>query len=179
MPEYKWSEAMPATPRVPAQVFGETLERLANDQIPPRLVPPKTIVDYARSRRSPIHKLFMWDDARAGERFRWMQARKFVSVLEIVLVQVKGARAVSTRGFWSVTDGKQRGYASRHRILSERDLQLQVIHTARVELESYINKYAGVISMGTFIPQLETIVDAMRKTVSKLEARATKERHKV
>jgi hypothetical protein len=118
----------------------------------------------------------MWDDARAGERYRWSQARHYVLQLEIVLVEVKGTRAISTRGFWSVTDGKERGYASRYRIMSERDLKLQVIRTARIELESYLNRYTGVLNFGTFIPRVARLVDDMKKEFEKLEAEATKEK---
>jgi hypothetical protein len=170
MTEYRWRE-MPVVPRVDATVFGHIVEELASGG-PPHLVPPKRIVDAARPRRSPIHTLFMWDNDRAGEQFRWMQARRYVSQLEVVLVEVKGSRAISTRGFWSVQIGKDRGYVPRRRVLSERDLKLQVIATARGELESYIRKYQSVLAFGGFIPRLQTIMDDMRRALDKLQAEA-------
>jgi hypothetical protein len=163
---------MPVRPRVDAQVFGATLEQLAEQGQPPQLVPPKKIVDAARPPRAPLHKMFLWDNDRAGEQFRWMQARRFVSQLEIVLVEVKGSRAISTRGFWSVHVGKDRGYVPRHRVLSDRDLKLQVIATARSELESYIRKYQAVLTFGSFIPRLQTVMDDMRSALNKLQAAA-------
>ena len=173
MTEYRWRE-MPVQPRVDASVFGRVVEELA-DGDPPHTVPPKKIVDAARPRRSPIHMLFEWNDERAGEHFRWMQARRYVARLEVVVVEVKGARAVSTRGFWSVEIGRQRGYVPRHRILSDRDLTLQVIATARAELESYINKYAGVLAFGAYVPRLQAVLDDMRRVIGKLEEAAIAE----
>jgi hypothetical protein len=172
MARYRWQSNLPVPPRVDADVFGAVVEKLANGD-PPSTVPPRAIVDEARPRRSPIHQMFDWDDARAGEKFRAMQARKYVAQLEIVIVEVKGTRAVSTRGFFSVHDGSSRGYVPRHRILGDRDLKLQVIATARRELEIYINKYMGILSFGNFIPRLQNVMDDMRRAAVELETAAT------
>jgi hypothetical protein len=47
-------------------------------------VSPESLVDAARPANSPIHHLFEWDDAVAGERYRLEQARLYIAKVEYV-----------------------------------------------------------------------------------------------
>ena len=165
MPEYQWRRGGPK-PKVGAQVFGEVVERLAANQ-EMEAVPPRAIVDEARSRRSPIHPLFEWDNNKAGDAYRIVQARHYISSLVITRVEIAEGPAVSTRGFYSVKpEGGERGYATQQRMLSERDYRRQVLIDARRELESFLTKYMRVLILcGGTVERLNEVVDTIRDEI--------------
>ena len=48
-------------------------------------VKPSVLVDSARPETSPIHDAFEWNDAKAGEEYRLIQARQWIRRVEIVV----------------------------------------------------------------------------------------------
>jgi hypothetical protein len=165
--EYQWRELSGPKPAVEAQIFGDLLEQLANGD-DPRAVKPQQIVDAARKRGSPIRELFLWNDDEAAENYRCWQARRYLSLLQVVLVEVRQSRAISSRAFFSVTDRGERGYVPRGRVLSDRDLKRQVIASAKRELEVYVAKFAGVMALSGHIPKLEDVIADMQREIDAL-----------
>lgn len=51
-------------------------------------VTPKTLLERARPKTSPIHKLFEWDDSVAAEKHRVEQARRLIASVTITVVNV-------------------------------------------------------------------------------------------
>jgi len=47
-------------------------------------VKTKALIDAARPKTSPAHSAFCWDNEEAGERYREMQARKWIRAVTIV-----------------------------------------------------------------------------------------------
>jgi hypothetical protein len=174
MPSYKWKENIGPEPKVSADVFGQVLEDLVGDDGDPRLASPDAIVDVARPLSSPIHALFPWNDRDAAEAQRRAVARKLIGQLEIVRVRVLHGRAESARAFYSVKspDG-YRGYAPRSRILSERDLMLQVIGAAKTELENYLGKFERFLAFGRIVPRLRKTIGDMAAEIQRLSDEAT------
>jgi hypothetical protein len=77
--KYKWSKRF----SVPAQVFGEFYYSLKKRT-------PEELVRAAKSPRSPVHKLFQWDDKAAAHEHRLMQARVMVNSLQVEIISPKG-----------------------------------------------------------------------------------------
>ena len=169
--QYQWREGGPI-PKVRADVFGGVVAALA-EGAPPYTVSPKAIVDEARKRGSPIKALFNWNDATAGEAWRCAQARAYLGRLEIVIVEQRAGRATSSRAFYSVKV-KDRGYMARDRVLTDRDLRLQVIAAAKKELKSYIQKFGGVLALGNYVPRLNAVIGDMQSEIARLADVATK-----
>lgn len=48
-------------------------------------VKPSALVEAARSEGSPAHRAFEWDDSKAGEEYRLMQARQWIRRVEIII----------------------------------------------------------------------------------------------
>jgi hypothetical protein len=46
-------------------------------------VKPSALVDAARSKDSPAHSAFEWDNNKAGDEFRLMQARQYIRLVKI------------------------------------------------------------------------------------------------
>ena len=76
---YSWSKHF----GIPAQTFGEFYYGLKKRT-------PEELVKAARSARSPVHKLFEWDDRRAAVEHRLLQARVMVNSLQVEIITPKG-----------------------------------------------------------------------------------------
>ena len=77
--KYKWSRHF----GVPAQAFGEFYYGLKKRT-------PEELVRSAKSPRSPVHKLFEWDNREAGHEYRLLRARVMVNSLQVEIITPKG-----------------------------------------------------------------------------------------
>lgn len=68
--EYKWRSGHSF--KVEAKIAAEELQRIQEAH---GKLEPQTIVDEARSKNSPIHDAFEWDNNVAGDKYRLQQAR--------------------------------------------------------------------------------------------------------
>ena len=103
-------------------------------------VSPKSLVDYARSKNSPLHAHFEWDDKKAGERFRVWEARMLLRRMTIEVADVE------TREYENLTievnDKKETAYYSISKILSDDDLKKRVLKQALAQLKIFYEKYS-------------------------------------
>lgn len=77
--KYSWSRSF----GVKAQVFGEFYYSLKKRT-------PEELVKAARNKRSPVHRLFEWDDRAAAHEHRLIQARVMVNSLQVEITTPKG-----------------------------------------------------------------------------------------
>jgi hypothetical protein len=121
-----------------AQVLGQVIEQLGDTAT------PKQLVDAARSKKSPIHSLFEWDDSAAAEQYRLFQARNHINHLHIVFTTRN--EEGTTKAFHSVviSDGEssERVYASMATVADNQELADQVIAKALAELHGWKVRYA-------------------------------------
>lgn len=169
MAKYEWKPGGPK-PVVDAQVFGDVVEQIAGEL---DCAKPSDIVEAARDRKSPIHKLFNWDNDDAAELYRQQQARHFVGALQIVRVEFSKGQHISSRAFFHVRTEARGGYMGQDRILGDADLTKQVLEDARKELENYLRKFGAVMALGTLVPRLQAIVEEMRETADLILVEAT------
>jgi hypothetical protein len=170
MAQYKWRVGGPKF-KIAADTFGKAVEDIIETSID-EVAKAKRIVDVARPNKSTIHRAFQWDNEKAGELYRVDQARKYLGALEIVRVQTREGPTVSNRAFFAVRS--LHGYVQHGRVLNNNDLRIEVIASARRELETFIAKYASILNtFGNLIPKLQDIMDSMRAEVERLEAVAT------
>jgi len=66
-----------------AQPYGEELHRLA-EKAGGKLT-PHHVVKKAKSKRSPLHDYFEWNDSKAAIEYRVFQARQLMGAIEIVI----------------------------------------------------------------------------------------------
>lgn len=174
--KYKWRPGGPK-PIVEAAVFGEAMEAHGL-LIGNRPIVADDIVKIAEDPTSPIHPMFQWDNDKAASEYRKVQARHYLGSLEIVLVRSEAMPAISTKAFHVVEIAKQRGYVPTETIMSERDLRMQVLATAKRELESFLRKYTHVLSLGPagYTARIQAVVDAIKDEVDQLATDAQKRR---
>lgn len=121
--------------RQQAEALGELMERFSGK------LKPQELVDAARPKSSPIHSLFEWNDGKAADAFRLVQARHHINHLQII-VQVNGDGKV-TKAYHSVLieGDDDRTYASVAVVRRSVDLREQVVQQALRELERWTERY--------------------------------------
>jgi hypothetical protein len=93
---------------IPAQLVGETVERLARDA--GGLAPPRALWTEAEPADHPLHKMFEWNQRRAADAYRDVQARNVINSLRITDAE-SGEAAPAFVHYRVVTDeGVAEGY---------------------------------------------------------------------
>jgi len=105
-----------------AQVIGDTLDDLRSCG---EAVTPTAFLDRARPKSSPLHKLYEWDDTRAGEEWRLHQSRRFIGGVRVITVTnrpVKGFHNIEYESRTNVT----REYARHDLVVDDEDALSQI-----------------------------------------------------
>jgi hypothetical protein len=89
---YKWRRQLKAD----AQAVGEWLHALPDRSA-------EAIVNAARSKKSPAHSIFEWDDTEAARQFRLVQARVMVQSLDVEVIDGDG-EVVEVNAFIAASD---------------------------------------------------------------------------
>ena len=77
--KYTWTRRCGIAP----QVFGDFYYSLKKRT-------PEELVRAAKNKRSPVHKLFQWDDRAAAHEHRLLQARVIVNSLQVEIITPQG-----------------------------------------------------------------------------------------
>jgi hypothetical protein len=99
-------------------------------------ITPKALVDHARSKDSPIHSLFEWNNAKAAEEYRLWQARELIVTVKIDY----SGQEIQTYHNIKVVEGNQ-GYYHWDDIKKDKNLLNEVIKNAITQLEYWQSKY--------------------------------------
>ena len=79
--EVRWKNRFPSA-GVSADVAHKEIEKIkAKGDLT-----PEAVIDAARAKRNPLHKLFEWSDDVAAEKYRLIQAGRVLRSLEVVYV---------------------------------------------------------------------------------------------
>jgi Mg2+ and Co2+ transporter CorA len=141
---------------VDPQVVGEQIERLRMKR--GGSFDAADLVNEARSKYSPLHDIFEWDDTEAAELYRRQQARHLLSCVVMVSeVQTEEKESVR-RVFVSATDDGTRAYTTVSHILSNAELRakfLKKLHKELEVLQKRCEMYEDIAAM--FTPLAESI----------------------
>ena len=143
--KYSWKYGCKAS----AQMVGEQFEAIEKRD---GKLTKSAIVNAARSEDNPMHGMFEWDDAVAGELYRENQAGYYIRTLEVEIVPVgnTSGKAVTMRGFVNVTpvDTKRpevRGtFMNASRAIEQPDTYKIVLDRAKNELRMFREKYKDI-----------------------------------
>lgn len=123
------------------------------------------VLDAAKDPRCVLHTHFQWDDTKAAESFRRMQARQLI---QKCVVTIEKAPDVQIRAFVSLTPDQHAGggYRMTADVLSDDDLKAQLLHEMVVALTKW-KKQISLLDKETtaIITKLEEVVT--KKTKSK------------
>lgn len=139
-PVFGWKEAGGQFKKHDPQVIGEALEDLRLDG----LLDPDNIVAAARSPRSPLHRLFPWDDAEAAAIGRARIAGDILRSLTVRIERVHGT-PIETRAFVSVrTTTEARHFTSIDDAMSDADRREMLLQSAWNELQRWRARYGAL-----------------------------------
>lgn len=135
-----------------AEIIASFIERT----FPDGAVTAHGLLDAARSRNSPIHRFFDWNDSSAAEKYRLSQARMLI---RCVVVEVDG---VETRKYVPpvYVDGKHRAYVEIEMARHDESIWEQVLERALKEAILWKLKYGH-------LKELTIVTDAIRRVEAK------------
>jgi hypothetical protein len=125
---------------------------------------PEAILDSAKSRQSPIHDLFEWDDTHAARLYRLQQVRKALVNVRVVFVgdpNPKPRRAILRIAHARDVEGSN--YADAVTALSDEESRRFILNRALEEAQEWEERYNELVELkGVFLA-----LERARKAASK------------
>jgi hypothetical protein len=124
---------------------------------------PEAVVDFARNKKTALHKRFTWDNTAAAYQWRLHEARMIIRVSVTVISEDIG----ECRAFVSLKSDRQAdiGYRPMVSILSHEDLREQMLRDALEEIQAFKMKYKGLKELAEVFKAMDKVV--VKKSVSK------------
>jgi hypothetical protein len=117
------------------QKIGQALAKVAQEGNG-RLT-PSAVVEAATNPKSPLHRHFEWDNAKAAAAYRIDQAREIIRV-----IRIEDGEDTPQRAFLSVKDDAGVSYRTAAEVAGSLDLQIAVLKQAERDLDAFKRRYA-------------------------------------
>jgi hypothetical protein len=133
---------------IDAETAGKELERIEKKY---NGMDAKKVVDESRDKKAILHKCFEWDDKKAAEGYREVQAKEIIRhliIVEVIEDKEKRSENIETRAFVSVKSDDEKHkkkYVSLSNAMSDEYYKQQLIMQAINELQSFKQKYKDLI----------------------------------
>ena len=147
---YKWSET--ARQNVAAQKVGTEIEKIVAKTGD---ISARDLVQAASKKRSPLHKLFTWDDHVAADLYRRTQARHVLNSLRVV-VESNGEE-IPVIAYVSVTVNESPSYVTTATAMSEEQYRKEVLNDALRALTGIQKRYNDLIELQPVFKAIEKI----------------------
>lgn len=150
---YKWVSGYRTS--VNAQDAGEIMDRLAKKG----KLTPQALVDEARPEDSPLHKGFEWDDTKAAENYRKVQAVTMIRAVVVSESEIieEGSSDVKVKVFNLPERGTS--YESLKTILVDEEKTDSLMARALAELRTYREKYASLEKLTRLMGVIDEILE--------------------
>ena len=122
---------------------------------------PRDVVDFARNEDTALHKRFEWDDSRAAEQYRLVQAREIIRFT----VEVYDENPEPIHCYVSFSDERRKGdsYRLLTEVMSDADHRQKLLDQAEREMDAWIQRYRQFSEFRPVFKAMES-VKAKRKT---------------
>lgn len=140
--------------KVSAQEAGEELARIEREH---GGLTPELVVDASRVESAPLHPVFEWDDKKAAESYRIVQAG---SLIRNVTVKIEEApRMEPVRAFVNVASvGQRKGiFVSIKSAMDDADSRETVLARALAELEKVKEKYKDLRELASIFAEIDRL----------------------
>jgi len=150
MPEIAYKQQLKSLHRVDPDKAWTEIQKIckANDG----LASAQAIVDRARPKRSPLHRAFQWDDAKAAEAHRREQARSLITNFELVFENGEVVPAMV-----NVRVNKKRGYMQTQDAVNDGDLRKQVLKQALAQLLGLEARFKSLSELAGVFQEVHTV----------------------
>ena len=146
--------------KVPAQIVGETLEKLAQNGE----LTSSSFLDASRPEESPTHNLFEWDDSIAAERYRLQQATVAINSIEVQIINEANATVMPQAAFVNVISkapSRPGSFAPIEIALSDENMRSTLLLNALNELKSFRRKYNQLSELTDVFLEIKKIEQAV------------------
>ena len=157
-----------------SQEIGETLARIsdANDGE----LEPQAVVDAARSRRSPLHKHFDWDDEVAAEKYRVGQAR---GLIQCVMVVDNDSKSGLARAHLSISSKGGVSYRQHQEYKSSLDLQIIILKAMERDARAFEERYSDFVDICDLVRAARQKATAQRRRLERKKERESEDHPRV
>lgn len=115
---------------------------------------PRQLVNSAKSKRSPIHDMFEWDNEIAGDEWRLHQARTFLAAIVIEDDEEKEVRKYHNL---YIEEEEERKYIEIEQAAEAPDLWKQVLDKALREARSWRERYKQYKELAPVIHAIDSL----------------------
>lgn len=118
---------------------------------------PAEVVRFARDEKTALHSQFTWDDDKAAEAWRLIQASKVIRMC----VVIEENQTVEHRVFVSLTQDRTKdgGYRPMTDVMSDDVMRTQLLAQAREELAIFSRKYRRLSELATVFAAIDKAID--------------------
>lgn len=123
----------------------------------------ENIVEYAKDKNNPLHKLFTWDDAIGGMEWRLHQARVLINEVKVIVDKEEryAFESVitinSAKDYNEACEDTKRVYMERKEILDNKQLRTQIVQSAYKQLIYWQEKYRDYAEFSPIFKAMEKI----------------------
>ena len=109
----------------------------------------EAVLDAARPKNSPLHDYFTWEDSRAAERYRLIEAGKLIATVRIEYTPKKVMQTIYTPMFIPTgTNGEgKRQYYTVEEVTKNDFLREKALADARSEMEGTRARYSHLVNL--------------------------------
>ena len=113
------------------------------------ILSPLEVVDRARDKKSPLHNLFEWDDAKAAEMQRITHAQELIRRVRIEIT-TPDEKVVTIRKFVSLPSDrlpwkeKSGGYRHVEAVFSEDEKRVEYLESIKLDIQALTSKLKAV-----------------------------------
>lgn len=140
--------------RVSAQTAGEELARIEEEK---GLLTPELVVDASRAESAPLHPVFEWNDKKAAECYRIVQAGSLIRNVTVKIEEVP--RMEPVRAFVNVAPvGKRKGvFVSIKSAMDDEETRETVLARALAEFEKVKEKYKDLQELAGIFAEIDRL----------------------
>ena len=132
-----------------------------------RLHPPD-VVAAARSKSSPLHSRFIWDNNEAADKYRIWQARQLIAEVWVTIPSTKG-ESVTVRAYNALRSDKN-GYRHTRDIMAGPELKASLLSQMAEDLERVTERYETLRTVAAARKVFEVIEEFTGKRKSEAAA---------
>lgn len=143
---------------VSAQIVGEAVSAITEDH---GRCEPSMLVGMARSKTSPLHALFTWNNKAAAEKWRTHEARQIIRSINVT-VAINDGEEVQTPAFISVghvaeTQHAGEGYRSVSVIAADEAFAQEAMHEVLSRIRALKRRYASIEALSPLWKALDEL----------------------
>ena len=134
------------------------------------------VVDAARDPDSPLHDHFEWDDEKAGDAFRLIQAGMLIRRIKVHVMRDDGdgaAKMMTVRSLVSLPEARanRAGYESIDTVLGDKRKREELLAQALKDMEALQRRYDNLTELSEVWGAMKRVRRRAAPTVAAAEAR--------